>query len=182
MNSKINHYINLLKEYNETTNIYSKKAYDKLDFHIQDSIQLAKILTKTNAKIFDFGSGSGLPSVILAIKNPNQTIYAIESKSRKHKFLNHIKQKLFLENLHIIPENLYEWRPPCQADYITAKAFGSLEKIINISKKLNQSNSTIFCPISELQAKNEQASHQSTIKHYPPFYYRVYTNETKINN
>ena len=175
MNPNIKHYITLLKNYNETTNIYSKKAYDKLDFHIQDSIQLAQLLSNKTATIFDFGSGSGLPSIILAIENPNQTIYAIESKSRKYIFLQQCKQELCLKNIHIVPTNIFEWNPPCQADYITAKAFGSIEKIKTIRKKLNQTQSTIICPISKTQAEQEKALPNTTIQSIPPFYYRINT-------
>ena len=31
----------LLKEYNETTNIYSKRSYGQLHYHVQDSINIA---------------------------------------------------------------------------------------------------------------------------------------------
>ena len=62
-------YITLLKEYNQTTNIYSKTAYNKLEFLIEDCNQLAKLITNTNQHVLDIGSGSGLPSVIIAIVN-----------------------------------------------------------------------------------------------------------------
>ena len=39
---KINQYIQLLKEFNETTNIYSKRSYGQLHYHVQDSINIAE--------------------------------------------------------------------------------------------------------------------------------------------
>ena len=43
-NQKIEQYIKLLKKYNETTNIYSKNAYDHLNFHIKDCINVANLI------------------------------------------------------------------------------------------------------------------------------------------
>lgn len=146
-------YIKELKEYNNTTNIYSKKAYDKLDFHIQDSINLAQIITNTRKTIIDLGSGSGLPGIPISIINPNNTLFCIESKSRKTKFLNHIKKELNLTNLTIINQNIYEWihHNKQRADVITAKAFGSIEKIIDIAKKIKGKDKSIYVPISTQQ-------------------------------
>ncbi|MAQ64675.1 MAG: hypothetical protein CL503_05180 [Actinobacteria bacterium] len=153
MNDTINNYINELKNYNEKTNIYSKKAYDLLDFHINDSITLASIIENKPKIIFDFGSGSGLPAIPIAIINPQNKIYAIESKSRKTHFLNHIKTNLNLNNITITTKNLFEWTPPIKPHIITAKAFASLEKIELIIKKLALKNSTLYIPISKNQQK-----------------------------
>ena len=48
---KINTYIKLLKEYNKITNIYSKRAYDKLEFHIQDCYHLANFPSSSGTTI-----------------------------------------------------------------------------------------------------------------------------------
>ena len=153
MNDIIKRYINELKHYNEQTNIYSKKAYDLLDFHINDSITLASIIENKPKIVFDFGSGSGLPAIPIGITNPQNQVYAIESKSRKTHFLNHIKTNLKLNNITIITKNLFEWKPPIKPHVITAKAFASLEKIELIIKKLALKNSTLYIPISKDQQK-----------------------------
>ena len=130
-------YINELKRYNEKTNIYSKNAYEKLDEHIVDCIQLAD-LVKENKTILDIGSGSGLPSIILAIILKESKIIAVESKSRKTKFLNHMKKTLKLSNYEVINQNIFEYtmKNKVKVDVITAKAFGAYEKIIEISKRI----------------------------------------------
>jgi 16S rRNA (guanine527-N7)-methyltransferase len=166
--NKIENYITLLKEYNEHTNVYSKKAYDKLGFHTQDCEHLSSLLPENTQTIIDLGSGSGLPSVILAIKNPNITVTAVESKSRKTNFLFHVKQELNLNNLTIINDNIHEWihKSSPKADVITAKAFAPHEKALKIAKKLAKPNSSLIIPISEDQAitlKNEKRS--DIIKH-----------------
>lgn len=104
-------YISLLLAYNERTNVYSKSAYEKLPFHVWDSITLARLLAPAVADgkergpassgmagdasgILDLGSGSGLPSVILACVHPDVPIFAVESKSRKTRFLQHVAREI----------------------------------------------------------------------------------------
>ena len=88
---KIKTYCEALKVYNQTTNIYSKNAYDKLPFHIQDGVTLATLIGNNKKRVLDIGSGSGLPAVIIAIINPKNHVTAVESKSRKTIFLDQIK-------------------------------------------------------------------------------------------
>lgn len=146
-------YIKCLKTYNETTNIYSKAAYDKLPFHIEDSVTLSELILNKKQVVFDFGSGSGLPAIPIAIINPLNKVYAIESKSRKTKFLNQVKEILSLNNLEIVTQNLFEWDPPEQATIITAKAFAALDKVQRIAVHLKQQAATIYMPISQNQAQ-----------------------------
>ena len=158
MNTKIKNYIALLKAYNKHTNIYSKKAYNLLDFHINDCITLATIITNQPLTIFDFGSGSGLPAIPLAILNNKNSIYAIESKSRKTDFLIQVKQKLSLKNITIINKNIFEWNPPKNPNIITAKAFADLTKIETITKKLKINHCNLLIPISKKQKDSYQSN------------------------
>jgi len=163
-NKHIQTYIELLKAYNETTNIYSKKAYDKLPFHIDDSLYLASLL-KEGKHIIDIGSGSGLPSIILAITLPNVRISAIESKSRKTRFLHHVKESLQLNNLHIYTKNVFEVIHTLpKPSFVTAKAFGSYDKIKTICEKISSPQCPIIVPISENQIPSLSEKNVSIIK------------------
>jgi 16S rRNA (guanine527-N7)-methyltransferase len=151
-NKKIETYVNSLKEYNETTNIYSKGAYDKLEFHIADCIQLASLVTNENLNVLDIGSGSGLPAVIVAIINPNNNVTAVESKSRKTNFLELIKDKLQLDNLTVIQEDINQHvKTSHKVDIVTTKAFGSLEKILKVLGGLKTPPRELYVPISANQ-------------------------------
>lgn len=146
-------YISLLKTYNETTNIYSKSAYDKLEFHINDCINIAELCENKEQLITDLGSGSGLPSIILAIFCPLSSIQAVESKNRKTKFLEIVKKELNLINLEIITQNIHEWihHSKPQADIITSKAFAPIEKALPIAKRIAKKRSLYITPISYTQ-------------------------------
>jgi 16S rRNA G527 N7-methylase RsmG len=79
-------YVEELLAYNERTNVYSKTAYGKLPFHVADSLTLALDIRDTigaRRGVLDLGSGSGLPSVLIACVNPELPVFAVESKSRK---------------------------------------------------------------------------------------------------
>ncbi len=147
---KIEAYILLLKTYNETTNIYSKKAYDKLDFHVADCINIAELCENKHQSITDLGSGSGLPSIIVAICCPNSTITALESKSRKTTFLVQAKATLDLNNYNVINQNIPEWihHSQPQTDIITAKAFAPFKDCVSTAKRIAKKGAKLIVPIS----------------------------------
>jgi 16S rRNA (guanine527-N7)-methyltransferase len=177
--NQIDRYITLLKEYNVTTNIFSKQSYDKLTFHINDCITLSKLITNKKLVLFDFGSGSGLPSIPIAIMNPKNTIYAIESKSRKTNFLNIAKDTLNLTNLNIITQNLFEWKAPCKPNIITAKAFAPLDKINRLYNKFKGKSTFVLIPISKTQASVYEKDNSISIIEVNSFYYaKLFTNNT----
>ncbi len=153
-NPLIQRYIDCLKAYNETTNIYSKKAYDKLDFHIEDSLQLAGLIGDRECLVYDFGSGSGLPSIPIAIANSKNSVVAFESKSRKTNFLSHAADQIGLLNYDVVTENIVEYGRrgvvDCP-DVITAKAFCPYERIEPYIKYFVGEGTELYLPISKTQ-------------------------------
>ncbi|NDC82095.1 hypothetical protein EB093_00315 [bacterium] len=144
----------LLYAYNEHTNIYSKTAYTHLDFHIENSIRISNHLPTACSNIVDIGSGSGLPAIPLSLTTPTVTITAIESKSRKTRFLSHVKQTLSIENLHIKTSDINEYlRAAPTPDCFTAKAFAPLHKILNILIPTLKRDTWLIIPISPIQAR-----------------------------
>lgn len=156
---KLDHYVILLKAYNETTNIYAKSAYEKLPFHIADSEFLAAHLPSTARHVVDCGSGSGLPAIPIAILRPDLKITAIESKSRKTRFLLQAKQELDLTNLTIITGDVNEHLPRIQPDILTAKAFAPMDKLLHILKRTKLKKVTLFIPISQAQKASLQGTY-----------------------
>lgn len=162
---ELDRYIALLKEYNTHTNIYSANAYDKLQFHIEDSVNILKYIPKNTRQILDIGSGSGLPAIPLAIGRRDIHVTAIESKSRKTKFLISAKSALGLENLTVITSDIHEYIAQCKPmpQVITAKAFAPIDRLLPILKTLAQSRATVIIPISETQELGLKRYH------FPPF-------------
>ena len=97
--ARVEAYVRELLRYNERTNVYSKSAYQHLPFHVQDSVVLAEHLASQQPSgggggVLDLGSGSGLPSVVLACVMPDRPVFAIESKSRKTRFLTQVRARV----------------------------------------------------------------------------------------
>ncbi len=151
--SKIDDYVANLKRYNEHTNIYSTQAYDHLEFHIQNSLNIAKLIPANTVHLMDIGSGSGLPSIPLAIACPHINITAVESKSRKTKFLEDCKRALGLRNYHVVTANIMDHihhnRP--KPTIITAKAFAPIERLVPLLKSIAYTKATVIVPISTMQ-------------------------------
>ncbi len=155
---KINQFKTLLFEYNESTNIYSKKSYNVLDHHIQDSLNLAELIQPSRIHV-DMGSGSGLPGVIIAIAASSQVI-CIESKQKKRLFLNYVKEALDLSNLEVFDGDVQLFAKQYSGAKIgsfSAKAFAKPPKLLSylsLFKKHQYLRSAIcWVPISETQSK-----------------------------
>ena len=73
-------YVGELVRYNERTNIYAQSSYEHLPFHVLDSVTLglaiAESATAAASGVLDLGSGSGLPSVLIAAVNPELPVYS----------------------------------------------------------------------------------------------------------
>ena len=151
-------YVNTLIAYDAVANVYSPTAYEKLDFHLQDAVHLANVIENPDT-IVDLGSGSGLPSAILAILYPESQIYAVESKERKHTFLVHLKATLGLPHflpLHLDAESVLRQirAGQIEATAITAKAFMPPEKLTKMLQRFNRSLPPCYVPVSQRQIEN----------------------------
>ena len=154
--AKINNYISLLKEYNQTVNIYSKNSYDKLDYHINDSALLATMINDSKIHV-DMGSGSGLPAIIISILS-NCKVICIESRLKKREFLSYAKIALDLTNLHVFDGDVQLFTSRysgAKIDTISAKAFAKPPKLmfyLNLFRG-HQIKKDAFClvPVSERQ-------------------------------
>jgi 16S rRNA (guanine527-N7)-methyltransferase len=138
--SYISFFSNELLKWNKVHNLIGKNTENEIvNRHIQDSLQLKKFITEDIINITDFGSGAGLPAMILAISyhfsDTKKSLNLYEANSKKSAFLNHIVANLELKNCTINQERIEEVLNPLKADLITARAFASLNEIFKISKK-----------------------------------------------
>ena len=154
---QIHNYISLLKEYNETTNIYSKNSYSKLDYHIDDSILLSNLVINSKIHV-DMGSGSGLPAIIIAMMT-NCKVICIESRIKKREFLSYAKIALDLTNLHVFDGDVQLFTSRysgAKIDSISAKAFAKPPKLmfyLNLFRGHQvRKDSICWVPVSEKQA------------------------------
>ena len=94
----IDSYIIKLTKSNQIHNLVGPSTIDiAWDRHVNDSLQLSEFILKKNTSIIDFGTGAGLPGVILYIFGYTN-ILLIDSKMKK---INFIKEFAHEQNLEI---------------------------------------------------------------------------------
>ena len=112
----------LLKE-NKKRNLISKTTEISVwSRHILDSAQLVKFIDQKNLEIIaDFGSGAGLPGVLLSLFYDDYKFHVklYEKSPVKRLFLNKLKSELGLK--YEVFDNIYNHT--IDADIITCRAF-----------------------------------------------------------
>ena len=156
---KLNEYKKILISENGRMNLIGRSTLEDFDErHFLDCIQISKYLPHKEKTVMDIGTGAGLPGIILSIIGFNN-LHLVEKSPRKSVFLENCKLRLNLNyQVHNKPvtdlSNL-------SIDYITARAFAPIEKIISSTKKLiNKKTKFVLLKgktyLSELETINTQ--------------------------
>ena len=131
---KISKYIDLLLIFNKKYNLISKSTEKEIwNRHILDSAQIIKYIDFNKGHILsDFGSGAGLPGVIISIANtnPNFHVKLYEKSPVKRDFLADIKKITQFD----IEKNVYDYEV-IKSDYVVCRAFKKLDLIFDISRE-----------------------------------------------
>ncbi len=138
----IDNYILKLKKSNQTHNLVGPSTIDiAWDRHINDSLQLSEFMLNKNASIIDFGTGAGLPGVILYIFGYTN-ILLIDSKMKK---INFIKEFAHEQNLEIktICTRIEKIKNQ-KFDFIICRAFAPLFKLLDYSRFFNKKNTSLL--------------------------------------
>ena len=133
-------YIDLVIKENKVLNLISRENQNKEYIrkrHIIDSMQIVDFIDLNVKKIIDFGSGSGFPSIVLAIFMKSQSkeikIEMFEKSYKKCKFLEKVSKELNL-NTEITQKNIFEEKDLGEI-VITSRAFKPLPIILDIVEK-----------------------------------------------
>ena len=131
-------YLELLLEANKNISLTGiKKPKEAVIKHTIDSLSVSSAIE--GKKIVDIGSGGGTPGIPLAIANPDKKFYLIDSVLKKIKFLDEAIRTLELDNVETIcdrGENIGK----LSANTVVSRAFGSLNYLIESSKKMVSRN------------------------------------------
>ena len=127
-------YKKILLNENHKMNLIGKSTIDDFDQrHIIDCIQIIKHMPDKKKQVMDIGTGAGLPGVLLSILG-YQNLHLVEKSPKKSAFLEICKTHLGL-NYKIHTKPIIEISG-VNIDYITARAFAPIEKIITATKKI----------------------------------------------
>ncbi len=138
---KLIEYASLVIDYNKNVNITGAKTEeDFFNDHIADCLLALDIFADYD-NIIDIGSGSGLPSIPLAIVFNDKKFTLCESKNKKADFLRLAKDKLELNNIEVKCINAYEIKE--KYDTITSRAFSDIATLLKIFNKLKTKKSKL---------------------------------------
>ena len=100
-------YYEELTDWNQRMNLTAIIEYDKVQInHFLDSLTVVAVWKPTgqkpNPKVIDIGTGAGVPGIPLKIIFPKIKLSLMDSTGKKITFLNHLKQKLGLDDILVI--------------------------------------------------------------------------------
>lgn len=149
---RITTFVNLALDFNKTHNLFVRKNLNEVfEKDIIDCLPLVSEISDEES-VLDLGSGGGFPGVLIGILRPNNDVHLIESSSKKCYFLRKIINELSLKNIQVINKTINKNNNIGKYDIITARAFASTEKIINITKN-NTKQSTKHLLLKGTQKK-----------------------------
>ncbi len=137
---KIDFYLSSVIKYNKHTNLVGKSTIENIwDRHVLDCLQLTKHITNKKLKILDFGTGAGLPGVLLSIAG-YQKVLMIDSVKKKTDFVIKIIKELSLTAK--IQNKRIENPPTSQHDIIVSRALAPLVKLLTYARMYSNKNTT----------------------------------------
>ena len=148
-------FLNFLVKWNKTYNLTAITNFDDMFvFHLLDSLVINPYLHGDN--LLDIGTGAGFPAVPISILNPELAVTALDSCGKKTRFLTQAKFEFGIDNLNIENVRLEDYHTNVKFEHITARAFASIDKIINQSTHLMLNTGSWILmkgknPISEIQ-------------------------------
>ena len=98
---QLDHYLNLRQKWNRTHNLSGPKAIEhpwRID--VTDGIALAQLLD-SDLPLYDVGTGSGIPGLVVKILKPHQEIHLVEPLAKRVAFLKIAVHELKLDGVTI---------------------------------------------------------------------------------
>jgi 16S rRNA (guanine527-N7)-methyltransferase len=127
-----------LLKFTKKINLISMATVRESDkVHLGDCILAAEIILRQplGRKVFDIGSGNGLPGLILALLDPSREYVLVESDERKCEFMKHSAHILKLRNV-IVSNSRIEDLVGLDMESAVSRGFASITKTLLICNRL----------------------------------------------
>ena len=127
-------YVDLLNRWNKTYNLTAvRDPKDMIPRHIFDSLVVADLIKGDNC--LDVGSGAGLPTIPLAILQPQRQFTALDTNGKKTRFIQQAVIELGLKNVQVVQARVEKWQSGTSSlnlkfDAIISRAFSSLHDFV----------------------------------------------------
>ena len=153
--AKLKQYVDLLNRWNKTYNLTSvRDPKDMIPLHIFDSLIVADLIKGDNC--LDVGSGGGLPTIPLAIMQPERQFSALDTNGKKTRFIQQAVIELGLKNVQVVHERVEKWQADTPFDAIISRAFASIHDFVSSSSMHLADGGTMYAmkgqyPTAEMQ-------------------------------
>ncbi len=128
-------FLDVLKKWNKTHRLTGIQELEKMiTHHLLDSVSIAPFCE--GERFLDMGSGAGLPGIPLALLFPEKSWVLLDSSQKKTAFLLQAKAYLSLSNVAVVCTRVEQYRDSTGFDTIISRAFGTMEDIIQKTRKL----------------------------------------------
>ncbi|MGB3626349.1 MAG: 16S rRNA (guanine(527)-N(7))-methyltransferase RsmG [Henriciella sp.] len=127
-------YISILNEWRSRINLIGPREFDQIwSRHVYDCVQLLPLIDD-GATSVDLGTGAGFPGLVLAChaKSSGGAVTLVESVGKKCAFLADVVSKLQLPAR--IENRRVESTEAQKADFVTARAFAPLPKLLDYAE------------------------------------------------
>ena len=152
--AKLDTYVASLKEENARQNLVSTKSLNDVWLrHIADSAQILDHVPRETRTLLDLGSGPGLPGLVLAIMRPELEIVLVESRRKRHEWLEMQRIDLRLGNVTVEGRRVEAVETFC-ADVITARAFAPLPRLLDLSRRFSTADTLWVLPKGQSAAQD----------------------------
>ena len=132
--SKLKQYVDMLHRWNKTYNLTSiRDPREMIPVHIFDSLSVASYIEGDNC--LDVGSGGGLPSIPLAIMQPQRQFTLLDTNGKKTRFMQQAVIELGFDNVKVIQARVEEYQFDYLFDTIISRAFSSVLNFVNTSSQ-----------------------------------------------
>ena len=142
--SRLSAYVDLLEQWNRRINLVGRNTMgDIWRRHILDAAQLYPLLPRRTRILIDFGSGAGIPGLVLAAMGVAE-VHLVESDQRKAAFLREAIRVMDIPAV-VHPERI-EKLAAFSADVITARALTDLPELLDLAERFLQPRTICLFP------------------------------------
>ena len=134
-------YYQELIDWNKRVNLTMITSYEGVQTkHFLDSLTVTLALKFTlgaSLSVIDVGTGAGMPGIPLKILLPDISLVLLEATAKKAAFLDHIKQKLGLDNMEILINRAelaaHESQNRERFDVVLSRALAPLPSLVELT-------------------------------------------------
>lgn len=163
--AKLLDYLSQMQRWNRTYNLTAiRDPQQMLVQHLFDSLAAVGPFSEAlgapgaAAKVYDVGSGGGLPGVVLAIMRPDWSVTCVDAVEKKTAFVRQMSGALALPNLQARHARI-ETLAPGECNIVTSRAFASLDDFAQLAGRHVRNDGTLVAMKGKLPEDEIQALH-----------------------